>query len=294
VPGTAPERAYFTDVNRTRLRVWEWGEEGAPVVVCAHGAQDHGRMWDGLAPRVAALGYRVVAPDLRGHGDSGRLASVNIWGATVLDLATVAGQVGGPVGWLGHSFGAGVAMYAAAIWPELTRWVVSLDGVGPPPQAFESRDLVESARAGLDGVRRALDGPPRVYPTREDMVERRLRVNTRLPRQWAEHLVEHGSVMTEGGWTWKADRFMGVGLPGPFDLAYLEAELEALRAPTLVLTGAEHDMWSEMSEPEVAERLTHLVTAEHSVIAGAGHYVHLEQPDAVMSAITEFLGRVGP
>lgn len=292
MPGRPPDRAYFAEVNRTQLRVWEWGDESAPVVICAHGAQDHGRMWDGLAPRLAEeMNWRVVAPDLRGHGDSGRLASGHIWNASALDLGLLARQMGPPVGWIGHSFGAGQVMYAAGVWPELSRWVVSLDGLGPPPHAFEERDLTESAKTGLAALRRVAGSPPRVYASRQEMVERRLRANPRLPREWAEHLVEHGSTPAEGGFVWKADPILSIGLPGPFDLRYLEAELELLQAPTLVLTGAEHDTWSEMSETEVAVRLRCLPTAEHAAIDGAGHYVHIEQPAVVLARIRAFVAR---
>ena len=65
----APDREDLLEINRARLRVWEWGDESAPPLICVHGAHDHGRMWDGLAPRLAdELGYRVIAPDLRGLG----------------------------------------------------------------------------------------------------------------------------------------------------------------------------------------------------------------------------------
>src|SRR5207245_2071691 len=107
-----------------------------PAVLCAHGGHDHGRMWDGFAPRLASMGYRVVAPDMRGHGDSGRIASGHIWQASAVDMSSLAQTLAPPVGMIGHSFGAGQLMWVAAVWPEQARWVVSLDGLGPPPAAF--------------------------------------------------------------------------------------------------------------------------------------------------------------
>ena len=65
-----PDRAELVAVNRTQLRVWQWGDGSAPPVLFLHGAYDHGRMFDDLAPRVAALGYHAIALDFRGHGDS--------------------------------------------------------------------------------------------------------------------------------------------------------------------------------------------------------------------------------
>jgi pimeloyl-ACP methyl ester carboxylesterase len=287
-----PDRAGFVDVNRTRLRVWEWGDEAAPAVICLHGAYDHGRMFDGLAPRLAERGLRVLAPDLRGHGDSGRVSSGNMWMASALDIAMLARHVGPPVGLVGHSMGGGQAMYVAGVWPELVRWVVNLDGLGPPPDRFEERDLVESATQGLQAVERATLRPPRVHPSLEDMVERRRRINARLPDEWIAHLVRHAARPVEGGFVWKFDPMCSVGLPGEFSLEHLVAEHDLVECPMLVLTGSEHDTWSDLSDDEVAERLAHVRDARHRVVDGAGHYVHVERPDAVFAEIESFLAEV--
>jgi pimeloyl-ACP methyl ester carboxylesterase len=289
-----PDRAVFFDVNRVRLRAWEWGDVDAPAILCAHGAHDHGRMWDGFAPRLAALGYRIVAMDMRGHGDSARLASGHIWQASSIDYACVARALGPPVGMVGHSFGAGQLMWVAAVWPELARWVVSLDGLGPPPAAFEDRDLCAMAEAGLRAGERALSGRALVYASRAEMADRRARSNPRLPREWLEHLVLHGSREVEGGFVWKTDPMFNVGLPADFTLDRLIAEHGALDRPLLALTGSEHDTWSDHTEEEIADRLLAFRSVQHRVIDGAGHYVHIEQPDAVLAAVAEFLAEVGP
>ena len=289
-----PDRATFVDVNRIRLRVWEWGDPEAPPVICAHGGHDHGRMWDDFAPRVAALGYRVLCPDLRGHGDSGRLSSGHVWLASALDLGLLARSVAPTVGLIGHSFGGGQTMFVAAVWPEQVRWVVNLDGLGPSPDVFVEHDLAEMATAGLDAAVKVRGRSPRVYATREEMVDRRAQSNTRLPRPWVEHLVRHGSVAVEGGWRWKTDPLFSVGLPGDFFEEELLAEQQLVVAPLLALTGAEHDLWSEMTDEQAAARVDNMPNGRHQVIADAGHYVHIEQPDAVMAAVESFLAEVGP
>jgi pimeloyl-ACP methyl ester carboxylesterase len=295
VPPPEPDRSGFVELNRTRLRVWDWGSPSAPPVICVHGAYDHGRMWDGIAPDLAALGYRVVAPDLRGHGDSGRLSSGAAWAASALDLGLLARHLGPPVGLVGHSFGGGQALYVAGMWPEVVRWVVNLDGLGPLPAALTPPDDLAAVTADLlAGAERVLSRPPRVHPSAESLVARRRAVNVRMPEEWLEHLVRHGTRPAEGGLVWKADPMFGVGLPAAFDLEALHAEHEAVVAPVLALTGGEHDTWSEMTPEELEQRLTHLPTARHHVVEGAGHYVHLERPDAVVAEIAAFVREVGP
>jgi pimeloyl-ACP methyl ester carboxylesterase len=125
------------------------------------------------------------------------------------------------------------------------------------------------------------------------MVERRAGVNVRLPRPWVEHLVEHGSVEDEGGFRWKADPVFNVGFPGDWDPEGNAVEHGLVQCPLLVLTGAEHDTWSDLSEAEIERRLTEFHDVRHAVVADAGHYVHLEQPEAVFTAIAAFVDEVG-
>ena len=287
-----PDRAGFVDLNRTRIRVWEWGEEDAPPVVCLHGAYDHGRMWDGVAPALADLGWRVLALDLRGHGDSGGVSSGSAWIASALDVGLLIRQLGSPCGLVGHSFGGGQAMYVAAAWPELVPWVVNLDGLGPPPSAFEEEhDLVKMATDGLRAAVRSV-GPPRAYASLDEMAARRGSINVRLPKDWLDHLVRHGARQTEGGWVWKSDPLFGVGLPADFGLEHLEAEHAMVPCPVLVLTGTEHDTWSDLTDEEIAERVARMPGGRHRVVDGAGHYLHVEAPDAVLAEITAFLDEV--
>jgi pimeloyl-ACP methyl ester carboxylesterase len=289
-----PDRSSFADVNGTRLRLWHWGNESNPVVVMVHGAFDHGRMFDGIAPRVAALGYHVVAVDLRGHGDSGRLLSGNTWTAMNLDLALLARHLGSPVGFVSHSFGGGQSLCVAAGFPELVRWIVSIDGLGPPAAAFEERAPAIAAREALDAIDRVVERGPRQYPSREDMAERRRRVNVRMSEKWAAHLVLHGSREgRDGGFEWKFDPLFNTGVPGPFSPAVLMAQYRLVRCPMLLLTGNEPDTWNDLTAGERSERLAVLADVRHHEIAGAGHYVHLEQPDAVIAHISAFIDEVG-
>jgi len=60
----------FIESQRIRISYWDWGNDGAPVLVLVHGGRDHARSWDRMAEALRG-DYHVVALDLRGHGDSG-------------------------------------------------------------------------------------------------------------------------------------------------------------------------------------------------------------------------------
>lgn len=290
-----PERAALVDLGRTTLRTWGWGPVDAPLVLCLHGAYDHGRLFDELAPRVAELGYHVVAVDLRGHGDSGPLDTGFAWALVHLDLALLIRHLGGePVGFVAHSFGAGQACGVAAAWPELVRWIVDIDGLGPPADQMRPPDDIGAAVAqSFLRTDRALSGGRRPWASIEEMAAYRKRSNRRLPMAWAEHLARHGARPVEGGWVWKADPMFGIGVPSDFGLEALRAELSSVRCPILVLTGDEEDTWRELTDAEAAERIGWL-RARHEVVRGTGHYVHLEDPDTTMGHIAAFLAEVGP
>ena len=55
--------------QRLRLHYNDWGNAGAPPLLLQHGGRDHSRSWDWVA-RELRRDWRVIAPDLRGHGDS--------------------------------------------------------------------------------------------------------------------------------------------------------------------------------------------------------------------------------
>ena len=288
-----PDRFGFIDVNRVRLRIWEWGPLDGPLVLCAHGAADHGRMWDGFAPRIATTRGRVVALGMRDPGASSRLSAGELWVAAAVDLCLAARKLSDrPAGLIGHSWGGGEAGYAAALCPDQFTWVVNIDGLGPPDTELTMPDFAEAARWSVDGALRILSRPPRVWASREEMAARRSTMNPRLSPAWLRHLVEHGSRAVEGGWVWKLDPLFNLGVPNDFDPDRLAQENALERPPLLVVTGAEADNWSEMSEDQVEARLSAWNGPRHRRIAGAGHYVHVEQPDSVMAAITEFLSEV--
>jgi alpha-beta hydrolase superfamily lysophospholipase len=59
----------FVEANRLRHHLLEWSGSG-PTVLLLHGFLEHAHAWDFVAPRIAAAGYRVMALDWRGHGDT--------------------------------------------------------------------------------------------------------------------------------------------------------------------------------------------------------------------------------
>lgn len=92
------------------LAAWSWGE--GPTVLLVHGWEGRGSQLAAVVPALVERGYRVVALDAPGHGDSsGRRATF----ASFLDgVGAVAREVGPLHAVVGHSMGGAVALYAVA------------------------------------------------------------------------------------------------------------------------------------------------------------------------------------
>jgi pimeloyl-ACP methyl ester carboxylesterase len=110
------------------LHARDWGG-GGQAVVLLHGLASNARIWDGVAPRLAGAGPRVVAIDLRGHGDSDQPADGYGFETVGRDLEAALDDLGlaRPV-LAGHSWGASVALAYAAARPGTLAGLVLVDG----------------------------------------------------------------------------------------------------------------------------------------------------------------------
>ena len=136
--------AEATETTRgMRLHTQEWGDPTAPTVVCLHGVTAHGGRYRRLAEDRLGRRFRVVAPDLRGHGRSGYEPpwSLEQHVADVLATAPPDARL-----WVGHSFGGRILLELAFRHPERVARGVLLDPAlwVPPPYALEQ---AERARA---------------------------------------------------------------------------------------------------------------------------------------------------
>lgn len=125
-------RSHVPDSQAVRVRVGavdfaclSWGD--GPLVVLVHGFPDTARTWDVVGPRVAALGYRAVAPYTRGIAPSsipadGAYDDMTL-GRDVLGLIDALGARDAVV--IGHDFGASAAYVAAALAPQRVKRLVT-------------------------------------------------------------------------------------------------------------------------------------------------------------------------
>jgi lipase len=126
-----------------QLHVLEWGDPGAPPVVCIHGVTGHAGRFRQLAEERWAERFHVVAVDLRGHGRSGWEPPFD-YPTHVADLVETIDALGlGQPDWVGHSFGGRLILELAARHPDRIRRAVLLD-----PAIHLISDIAELSASG--------------------------------------------------------------------------------------------------------------------------------------------------
>jgi lipase len=157
-----------------RLHLHRWGSDGSPPLVCVHGISAHGRRFRRLAEERWSDRYRVLAPDLRGHGSSSHDPPWDI--PTHLDdlLETIDAERVGPSAWIGHSFGGRLVAELAARAPErITRAALLDPALELLPHV--AHDFAEDARLDVTfaSVDEAVDarGANAATTPREDLEE---------------------------------------------------------------------------------------------------------------------------
>jgi pimeloyl-ACP methyl ester carboxylesterase len=264
------ERLNTASVGGIRLHTLQWGDRELPKVVLLHGGGANAHWWDHIAPTLAER-FHVVALDFRGHGDSDYPDETRV-GAFSDDLEALLEHLDQPrVILVAHSMGGGVAIGHAARHDDV--------------HALVAVDVSRGAsRRSRRGARLAL-ALRRTYATREEAIARYrfLPTSEHASEELRAHIASC-SVRQEqdGRFGFKFDPRWFSLPPRP------RPDLARIRCPVLVVRGSDSPMLTEQGADALVEELSD----GHSVVVeGAGHHVHLDQPQAFLDALQPFLAR---
>jgi pimeloyl-ACP methyl ester carboxylesterase len=276
-------RDCFYDSQDLRLHYTDWGNEAALPIILLHGGRDHGRSWDRIA-RALQPHFHVMAPDLRGHGDSewAKGSSYSL-ADHVYDLTHLVGAGRNAV-LVGHSFGGMIALAFAGTYPDRVSRLAVLDGAFLPtvPSAPIDARMAEWI-AELDKVSTS---QPRRFRTVEEAAERMSAHNSRLTSEQALHLARHAVRQNaDGSFSWKYDPYQQARAPYRLSRDDYTALWSRINCPILLLCGSE----SSIPDPGKAGILRHFKQADQEIIAGAGHWLHHDEPRDVLAALRLFL-----
>ncbi len=247
------------------------GPDDRPPLLVAHGLFGAAQNWRSLGKRMAKK-RRVIAVDMRNHGDSPRDADAG-YPAMAADLAeTIRAEAGGRADVLGHSMGGKAAMALALSAPETLGRLIVAD-IAPVAYDHAHGDYIAAMRTlDLDRVARRSDADPLLAPA--------------IPEPPLRAFILQNLVIENGRARWRPN------------LDALEAGMEALLSfpdalpreawdgPALFLRGGASDYVADRHRDAIAARFP---AARIETIEGAGHWLHAEKPEPFVAAVERFL-----
>jgi pimeloyl-ACP methyl ester carboxylesterase len=264
------------------------GPVDGPTVVLLHGGGQTRHSWSGTWKILIDAGWRAWSLDLRGHGDSD-WAPDGAYGIDDFagDVAAVARDLPHPPVLVGASLGGLSSLVAVADAPvqsEVARGLVLVDVAHR--LEVEGRERIGAfMTAHLDG-----------FTSLDEAADVIAAYNPHRPRPTdltglAKNLRERN-----GRWHWHWDPAFVLGKFGSADETRssvvqpgrLEAAVEALTIPTLLVRGRSSDLLSEEGAADFLARAPH---AEFADVAGAGHMVAGDRNEVFNRAVLDFLDR---
>jgi pimeloyl-ACP methyl ester carboxylesterase len=270
------------DLPDVSLHFWEWAGDPPPIV-CLHPSSHYGRIWEWVAERLAPA-CRVIAPDQRGHGDSGRPPS----GASAEDYAADVEALAEKLGLerfvlAGHSLGARTGMVYAALHPARLSHLILVGG--PHYSTIHPGADVEYWQ---NNARNTAARPPR-QPTPDAAVEALRTQYPQFSEAALQHVVEHNTrALPDGGVAWKYDpAFVAEGLKHALD--DLRPYAARVSCPVLILRPEMSWELTEQRMPEVESVFSACPSLRTVTIGGAVGNLELEKPDEVARAVRDWL-----
>lgn len=259
-----------------RLAAEVWGADDAAPVLLAHGGGQSRLAWRETAVRLAAAGYRAVAIDLRGHGESSRADDYSL-GAFTADIRMVAGQLGRPV-LVGASLGGHSSLLAEGETAGGVGRALVLVDVAPTMEPEGIERIMGFMERHLDGFASIDDAVDAVVaylphrPARPDPagLRRYLRPGEggRLYWHWDPAFLRQGREHIDIVWDRATAAARNVGIP------------------TLLIRGGRSDVLGPAGVDELCRLVPQAQTRE---IAQAHHMVAGDENDAFTHAILDFL-----
>lgn len=279
-----PSRGNFQSQGLS-LHYADWGNGSAPPLILVHGGRDHCRSWDDIA-RAFRPRFHVIAPDLRGHGDSdwakGSSYSISDY---VYDLSRLIRAIGAEQIFLaGHSMGGMIALMYAGTFPDKVARLAILDGVTVLPGGRQ-KPIHEQIADWIAQLDRIEDRGGRTYGSIAEAAERLAATNRGWSSAQVQRLAKHGLKQNpDGTYRWKYDDYQQARAPYRLAAELHIALWSRIACPTLLMRGDQ----SFVSDYEAAGALAHFQEAQSVQIAGAGHWLHHDKTDEVLGHLRNF------
>jgi pimeloyl-ACP methyl ester carboxylesterase len=266
----AASPASFMKVGNGSIAYEDSGGSG-PLVICVPGMGDLRQQYRFLAPALASAGYHVVTMDLRGMGESSVDWPDYSAAAVGFDIVALVAHLGATRAFIiGNSMAAGAAVWAAAQVPDRVSGIVLIGPfVRDVPAPWWSGALLKVAMMRPWGAASWSMYYKSLYPTNPpaDLGDYRRALRDKLKQPGRMEALQQMIDASK---------------------APCEARIPEVKAPVLVLMGTKDPDFGDPAEE--AKLVAHRLHGHLVMVAGAGHYPHVEMHDEVGPMIVKFLG----
>ena len=273
-------QSHVVELNGLRIHYVDWGSSSASPVVCVHGYTSSAQAFNAPARHFQDR-VRLIAPDVRGHGESAwSPEGAYQYRDQVGDLAVLVDTLGlGRFTLIGTSMGGIIAMAYAGEHPDRLQRLV-INDIGP------------DAETGSQRITETVGSRPEEFATLDEAMAYRRQVSpitaARSEADQRELALGVLRQRADGRWIWKMDPAyirQRVERGAPRRPA-LWPVLQRLPCPTLVIWGTDSDV---LSEAQARRMVDTLPKGQLVAVPGVGHAPTLMEP-AALSALEHFLG----
>jgi non-heme chloroperoxidase len=283
LPGAPKPTRFWPGAGGITLAGDEWGDPGGPLVILQHGGGQTRHAWKNVGATLGRAGYRAIAFDARGHGDSdwapdGRYGQ----DAMIEDLVSLLRALGDPrPALVGASMGGGTSLVAIGEDHVDATALVMVD-IAPrtePDGVARIKAFMRQKPDGFDTLEEVADAIASYQPHRE------------RPRSLAG-LAKNLRLADDGRYHWHWDpRFLERATDARKRLARFEACAMRLRLPVLLVRGGLSDVLTEEGAREFLALCPH---AQYVSVFSAGHMIAGDRNDSFGDAVIDFLSRAVP
>jgi pimeloyl-ACP methyl ester carboxylesterase len=272
------------------LLEWNAAAPGTHTVLLVHGFLDFAWGWHETATHLAAAGYHVLAPDMRGHGDSDRVGAGGYYHFMdyLADLHEVVRLCARErLSLVGHSMGGGIAAYYAGVFPDRLAHLAVLEGVNAPEHRMDPSRAAAWV-AGWTGLA-AREAAKPGHASLAVCAERLRKNDPKLTPELALFLAERGTrLRADGSYEFKHDPLHLTVGPYGFDVEIARRFWTRVSCPTLLVDGA--DSIFRLPPAEAERRYGAFVHARREILPGAAHMMQRHQPRALAELLLAFVG----
>ena len=273
-------------IDGLRISGLSWGDSALPVIIALHGWLDNAASFWKLAPLLE--NYQVIAIDLPGHGlsdDRSPDATYQIWDDLPQLVKLIEDMSSLPVVLMGHSRGAIISLFLAAVLSEKVRSMVALDALIPDPQP--EGNITNQLKKFIKERQNLINKKPTYLPNREDVIRRRCSVG--LSFDAAEILARRSLLhVKDKGYFWRFDQRLKGASAVKFSKDDLSDILGNIEIPVMLAIASDGYANGSSELDAISETLTRC----EIVRVKGGHHFHMEESAQYLSQIiNEFLAR---